>query len=244
MITEQTTEEATWNTNKNISEVGLNIGTLDKGTIQLLSNDILDKVKRVSVTQDTVIDLTPDNARTAPLNIHGLSGNRNLTINGNGDKVYVDDVIATPSGNTLGDFSGVLTLHDVDATLNLHNRTVLITGGGELSGTMSGGVLALSGNASATGKGLVLDGTSIALSLKDGLSPDMLNGKLQSVEIYQLGNVTGTTAGIYVLDEETLSVPATFTKYFDIKSLRLENGAIVGDRNTSYYSRQGGSLAG
>ena len=44
MITEQTTEEATWNTNKNISEVGLNIGTLDKGTIQLLSNDILDKV--------------------------------------------------------------------------------------------------------------------------------------------------------------------------------------------------------
>lgn len=236
MITEQTTEEATWNTNKNISEVGLNIGTLDKGTIQLLSNDILDKVKRVSVTQDTVIDLTPDNARTAPLNIHGLSGNRNLTINGNGDKVYVDDVIATPSGNTLGDFSGVLTLHDVDATLNLHDRTVLITGGGELSGTMSGGVLALSGNASATGKGLVLDGTSIALSLKDGLSPDMLNGKLQSVEIYQLGNVTGTTAGIYVLDEETLSVPATFTKYFDIKSLRLENGAIVGDRNTSYYS--------
>lgn len=111
-----TLTEQTWDTSDTGTDK-LALGTLTDGVMKLESNNILDSVRKVVVTQDTTLDLSSTDADA--VNIRGLSGDKNLTISGNGDTVNITTAVKQDNGAiAAGKHDGALVLSGVHAKVS------------------------------------------------------------------------------------------------------------------------------
>ncbi len=143
--------------------------------------------------------------------------------------------------------NGVLVGKDATAELDV-NDSLVVLDGGSLSGdsAMDGGALAVRSTNAAivagnikvdTGDSLTIDGTDIAIV---GQATDSMVLDVQGTGkhvIADLGKVKGAAGEVAIVDEQNKSI-AVMDKYFS--GVRLENGKVVADRNTSYYSDKAG----
>ena len=271
-----TLAEQTWDTSGAGTDK-LALGTLTDGVMKLERNNILDSVRKVVVTQNTTLDLSSTD--TDAVNIKGLSGDKNLTVSGNGDTVNITTAVKQDDGTiAAGKHDGALVLSGVHAKVSgqygnipaaLGSGTLVKNGvqvgkaataeldvkdskvvldGGSLSGdsAMDGGVLVvMSSNAAiaagkikvATGNSLTVSGTDIAIV---GNATDSMVLDVKSTGkhvIADLGKVKGNEGEVAIVDEANKSI-AVMDKYFT--NTRLENGKVVADRNSSYYSDKAG----
>ena len=272
-----TLAEQTWDTSGAGTDK-LALGTLTDGVMKLERNNILDSVRKVVVTQNTTLDLSSTD--TDAVNIKGLSGDKNLTISGNGDTVNITTAVKQDDGTTTaGKHDGALVLSGVHAKVSgqygnipaaLGSGTLVKNGvqvgkaataeldvkdskvvldGGSLSGdsAMDGGVLVVMSSNAAIAAGKIKVATGNSLSIKDtdiaivGNATDSMVLDVKSTgthEIADLGTVKGNVGEVAIVDEANKSI-AVMDKYFT--NTRLENGKVVADRNSSYYSDKAGA---
>ena len=137
-VQKQTVDDATWTVenDKLTTSAGLVIGTMTDGTVKLLKNSILDNVQSVVVKQNIAIDLTgnaPDELddqgnleKVVAVNIHGLMGDKNLTIRGENTDADVVNIDVASDG-----YNGQLVLNKVNATVqgSAANKPAEVKGG-------------------------------------------------------------------------------------------------------------------
>ena len=143
--------------------------------------------------------------------------------------------------------NGVLVGEGATAELDV-NDSLVVLDGGSLSGDskMVRGALAVKSTNAAiaagnikvsTGNSLTVSGTAIAIvGNATGNATDSMVLDVKSTGthvIADLGKVNGNEGEVAIVDEQNKSI-AVMDKYFS--SVRLENGKVVADRNTSYYS--------
>ena len=250
-VREQTQKEATWDTsdlNTDTSETstaaGLIVGTVADGVVKLKNAAILDNVDVVNVTIDTTIDLNEtDTAADAAAQIHGLSGTNTLTVQGESatgdtaDYVEIDDHMKDADGNaTRGELGGMLKLDGVTATLDLSGDTVDVTMGDvALKGDLTGGSISIDAQEGVDETStLDISATDLNISNYKG-SADMTGVSETNQVLVDLGNMTGTAGDIDITGEKAEDI-YLLEKYFTNIRFDEEEGAVVADRNTSYFS--------
>ena len=235
--------------------------------IVLKNASILDNVRQVVVNTDATIDLTglsttqqvpsaadPSIMETVavPVQINGLSGSANLTVK-NTDQNTIDYVkisdVYTEDGSTSklnGAYTGTLSLSGkLDATLDLKGDKVAATSDVVLNGKMTNGSLSLAiaklGDAAvADASTLKLQGTQLNIAYNDGGATVMDTTSVadKGQVLVDLGGMTGSASNITIGQNGTHS--ALLSKYFTNLSVDENQGAVVADRNTTYYTDSAG----
>ena len=235
--------------------------------IVLEDPSILDNVRKVVVNTDATIDLTdlsttqqvpsaadPSIMETVavPVQINGLSGSANLTVK-NTDQNTIDYVkisdVYTEDGSTSklnGAYTGTLSLSGkLDATLDLKGDKVAATKDVVLDGKMTNGSLSLAiaklGDAAvADASTLKLQGTQLNIAYNDGGATVMDTTSVadKGQVLVNLGGMTGSASNITIGQNGTHS--ALLSKYFTNLSVDENQGAVVADRNTTYYTDSAG----
>ena len=175
-VQKQTVDDATWTVenDKLTTSAGLVIGTMTDGTVKLLKNSILDNVQSVEVKQNIAIDLTgnaPDEevddqgnlVKPVEVNIHGLKGDKNLTIRGENTDADVVNIDVDSDG-----YSGQLVLNKVNATVqgSAANKPAEVRGGIRLTTDTLADLNVTNTVVDATDGGVVLKGNMEDGSLK------------------------------------------------------------------------------
>ena len=228
-----------------MTEAGL---TVLKGDGSLLDDDILDKVQHVWVTDTQSIDLAGDDLTSVTLN--GLAAvdkdkevKQKLTISG--DSSELDEAIITTDADG---YKGTLVLTKVNATVNGVVDTLV-------AGEDTSATLGLTGTDIELGaEGVTLSGKLTGGSLNFDVQSDELGATIMSGDLALEGsdiNVTQSDENIVIADVGTgktalANLDATsgsadvtlmgagLNKYFT--NARLEDGAVVADRNTTYVT--------
>ena len=235
--------------------------------IVLKNASILDNVRQVEVKTDATIDLTglsttqqvpsaadPSIMETVavPVQINGLSGSANLTVK-NTDQDTIDYVkisdVYTRDGSTSkqnGAYTGTLSLSGkLDATLDLKGDKVaaasdVVLGGKLTNGSLSVAINKLGDDAVADASNLSISNTKLNIAYNDGGATvmDTTNVADKGHVLVDLGAMKGTANGIFIGQNNTSSV--LVDKYFTNFRFDKTEGAVVADRNTTYYSDSAG----
>ncbi len=248
--------DITWNVGDNTALTDRNnkLNVMKDGV--LLSDTILDNVDTVKVSGTKTLDMTGV-SRVQLNNLTAAGSGAQLSLQGNGRKEdsAVISMAAAGFDGTLnlkllsaevkGKLNTLVAGTDVAAKLDVTDTDVVVKGKDvTLTGAMNGGnlMVMLSEEASvAADSTLEISGTDIGVIVKeDGTAHLAVNKGTNSVTVLDMGGVHGTAGDIVVgqYDEKTDSFvwSDTYTKYFVKETLRLEDGKIVADRNTTYYA--------
>ena len=241
-------DDITWNVGDAQTADGHGLNVLD-GNNKLISSDILDNVDIVKVTGSKEIDLTAAGISAVKLN--------NLTAEGNaavlsltGDGAGADTVtISTPAAG----YNGSVELSGVTANLGssaapVKGATIVVDGDTVvLNGALQDGTLVVDQGASLTGNNLELKNSLLGVDI--GTAGSVLDAasveKIMTDGLVKVDGLTTDAAdkvavGTYT-DAAGFQTSTAYDKYF--AGMKVENGVVIVDRNTSYYSNAAGTAA-
>ena len=251
--------ENVWSVGAESANSGLIVTDADG---KLISSDILDKVKKIEVNHVQEIDLTGDKLTGVKLNNltdNGVDGTRRSQLNIMGESTDVVNITTDGDSYDQGDLTliGVTTnvnggtddagntklgkigtIHQAvgtTTTLYLQDSAIRLYGEGEttLKGKLQGGELELQRKTAVLSddSDLELDGTDVVLRRDNVVTTDMVESGI----VTEMGNLQGSVGDVTVYAGYSNYLADQYYKYFDMDSARLENSAIVADRNTSHY---------
>ena len=256
-IDELQDSERIWKVGNTQSTGGLIV--LD-GAGDLASDTILETIKTVQVDDsDDSIDLTGGTLTQVVLNnltdtTEGknagleLSGDATDTFNitTDGDSYATGTLMVNAgtvnlnggkdvNGNTqTSKVKHLVVAPNATANIELQGSKVSMNQKGEatFNGNMKDGLLELVKGAAVGDKStLNLDMTDVKLIRDNVVTTDMVEtGTLET-----MGEMTGSVDKVEVHADNAGTLAGEYYKYFDMDSARLENSAIVADRNTSHY---------
>ena len=242
---QQSEDEATWDMSGDTTIAGLVV----RDASGMLSEDILDNVQKVVMTGEQTIDLTGDDLTRLTLNkLTNKDGETDskLTLDGDaGDTVTInnaayagtvvlDTLSAVISGTVdtieAGEGTGISATVE-DTTINVNGSDVL------LSGSMENGAINIAEEAGvAADSDLDITGTDLNIAYDDKGATTMDTAEVSETNhvLADLGNMTGTAGDVVIGKDGKNS--ALLEKYFTNIRFDEEEGAVVADRNTSYFS--------
>ena len=235
VVRELTDEEATWTVGDTTTGAGLIV--LDNGVLKGAS--YLDYVRTVEVAAATELDLTAvDTAADSLVKLNGLTGaeGADLTVKGEGDYVSINNLeLDTEDTTDRTEYKGTLKLAGVTAGLDLADMKVSVEDATVvLTGSMVDGSLTID---AAKGIGaasdLDIDGTDLVINNYTA-SADMTEVSMTDHVLVDLGAVTGSEGELTINGTE--KDLALLDKYFTNVRFSADAGAVVADRNTSYYT--------
>lgn len=239
VVRELAPEEAVWTVGSIETDGGLIV--LDNGTLKGAS--YLDYVRTVKVAGATELNLTDvDTAADNVVSLNGLTGaaGADLTVKGAGDYVSINNLdLNTDVTTDSTSYKGTLKLAGVTADLALQDVKVSAEDGSVvLKGSMNGGSLTIDATKGiGAASSLVIDGTDLIIS-NYSVSSDMTGVSVTDHVLVDLGGITGSEGELTI--EASAQDKALMDKYFTNVHFDKDAGAVVADRNTSYFSDKSG----
>ena len=239
IVRELAPEEAVWTVGNTSTDGGLIV--LDNGTLKGAS--YLDYVRTVKVAGTSELNLTAvDTAADSVVTLNGLTGDAgaDLTVKGTGDYVSINNLdLNTQAPADRTGYAGTLKLAGVTAGLNLQDVKVSAEDGSVvLNGSMTGGSLTIDATKGiGAASSLVIDGTDLIIN-NYSVSSDMTGVSVTDHVLVELGGMTGSEGELTI--NISAQDKARMDKYFTNVHFDKDAGAVVADRNTSYFSDKSG----
>ncbi|MBQ7023987.1 MAG: hypothetical protein IJN29_10415, partial [Akkermansia sp.] len=232
-------EESVWNLDGAHDKTEAGLVVLKDG--KLVSNDILDNVRKVVVTGEQELDLTVDDISEVTLNgLTAADKEAKLSITGaiyGSDQAVVNTaedgfegtlVLSKLNAQVQGTVANLVVGEETSVSLDVTDTAVKVAGESiVLSGTMSDGSLGFGVDSANLGEQVIggdvqMQGSTIEVEQTDSATTlDVTSGR---TVIADLGGTNG--------EAEVTLTGKGFEKYFT--NARLEGGKVVADRNTEY----------
>ncbi|MBP3498586.1 MAG: hypothetical protein J6J97_00710, partial [Akkermansia sp.] len=242
---QQSEDEATWDMSGDTTIAGLVV----RDASGMLSEDILDNVQKVVMTGEQNIDLSGDDLTRLTLNkLTNKEGETTskLTLEGDATDTVTINNAAYAGTVVLDTLSAVIsgTVDTIEAgegtgiTATVKDTTINVNGSGVLlSGRMENGAINIAEEAGvAAASDLKITGTDLNIVYDDkGATTMDTTGMSETGQtLVDLGNMKGTAGDIVIGKDGKNS--ALLEKYFTNIRFNEKEGAVVADRNTSYFS--------
>ncbi len=232
----QSDTESVWNVGDSKTLAGLDVYA-DSGAFK--NAHILDYVRKVQVNADKTLDLTGTDTSAHALQLNGLSGTGDLVVKGKGGKVAISNESDSYSGKLVISQGVSADLDLTGVTVRAANETVI------LNGSLTDGQLQLTQASTAKGN-LAMQGGTLRIELNGA---DKLVWTAEEIAsragcIADLGNMTISDTDIVIgtiAFDGKLHQSVGYAKYFDLDTLRVEDGKVIADRNTGYYAELAGA---
>ena len=232
-------EESVWNLDGAHDKTEAGLVVLKDG--KLVSDDILDNVRKVVVTGEQELDLTVDDISEVTLNgLTAADKEAKLSITGDiygSDQAVVNTaedgfegtlVLSKLNAQVQGTVANLVVGEETSVSLDVTDTAVKVAGENiVLSGTMSDGSLGFGVDSANLGEQVIggdvqMQGSTIEVEQTDSATTlDVTSGR---TVIADLGGTNG--------EAEVTLTGKGFEKYFT--NARLEGGKVVADRNTEY----------